>query len=112
MTETMVERVARAIVAGGQARERERVAAWPYFVPGTFYATPWGELEPEVREEYLAVALDAIEAMRKPSAKMLRAASKSMSPGRRPTEEWVSDRAKHGIRYRAMIDAALSQKGE
>jgi len=49
----------------------------------------------------------ALEAMRKPTPKMLRAAAAAMSPGKRPTLERVSERAKHGIRYRAMIDAAL-----
>ena len=37
---------------------------------------------------------------------MLRAACKSMSPGRRPTQEWVSVREKHTIRYQAMVAAA------
>jgi hypothetical protein len=41
-----------------------------------------------------------------PSAPMIRAACRSMSPGRRPTEEWVPNSVKHGIRYRAMLDAA------
>lgn len=51
----------------------------------------------------------AIEAMRRPSNKMLKAAAKAMSPGKRPTQEWVSGSAKHGIRYRAMIDEVLAE---
>lgn len=57
------------------------------------------------------VARAAIEAMRKPNSKMLSAASKALSPGRRPTDEWISVSAKHGLRYRAMIDAALPPIG-
>lgn len=56
---------------------------------------------------YLNMARAAIEAMRRPDTKMLRAACAAMSPGKRPTQRRVSERAKHGIRYRAMIDAAL-----
>lgn len=39
-----------------------------------------------------------------PTPLMLRAAAKAMSPGKRPTEEWVSVSQKHAIRYRAMIE--------
>jgi hypothetical protein len=42
---------------------------------------------------------------REPTAKMLQAAAKSMSPDHRPTQEWVSVRKKHAIRYAAMIKA-------
>ena len=42
----------------------------------------------------------------KPTRKMLAAAAKAMSPGKRPTMRWVSVRKKHEIRYRAMIAAA------
>lgn len=61
------------------------------------------------RDEPPEVAARAvIAAMRKPSTAMLRAACGAMSPGKRPTQKRVSVRAKHGIRYMAMIDAALS----
>lgn len=40
-----------------------------------------------------------------PTPDMLKAAAKAMSPGKRPTKEWVSCRRKHEIRYQAMIDA-------
>lgn len=50
----------------------------------------------------------AIKAMRKPDKHMIHAAAKAMSPGRRPTPERVSVAEKHAIRYRAMIDAALT----
>lgn len=49
----------------------------------------------------------AIKAMRHPTPKMLKAACAAMSPEKRPTPKTVSVRAKHGIRYRAMIDEAL-----
>lgn len=42
---------------------------------------------------------------KEPTAKMLHAAAKAMSPGRRPTDEWVSVSQKHTIRYTAMIEA-------
>lgn len=60
------------------------------------------------RKRYMQRALLAVQEMRSPSAKMLRAAGAAMSPAKRPTEKRVSERAKHGIRYRAMIDAALA----
>lgn len=44
---------------------------------------------------------------REPTKAMLKAACASMSPGKRPTQEWVSVKYKHVIRYRAMIGAAL-----
>ncbi len=45
-------------------------------------------------------------APREPTRDMLRAAARAMSPGKRPTAEWVSCREKHAIRYRAMIAKA------
>lgn len=48
-----------------------------------------------------------IETMRVPTGKMLSAACAAMSPGKRPTPNRVGSKAKHGIRYRAMIDVAL-----
>lgn len=50
-----------------------------------------------------------IEAIRVPTPAMLRAACASMSPDKRPTKKRVGVKAKHGIRYRAMIDAALDK---
>ena len=38
-----------------------------------------------------------------PTRTMLRAAARVMSPGLRPTPEWVSNAEKHAIRYRAMV---------
>lgn len=57
-------------------------------------------------EQSKLLAHAAIEEMRSPTPKMLRAACAAMSPGKRPTRKRVSEKAKHGIRYRAMIDAA------
>lgn len=42
---------------------------------------------------------------KEPTRAMLSAAAAAMSPGKRPTEKWVSVRTKHAIRYRAMIAA-------
>lgn len=44
----------------------------------------------------------------KPTKDMIKAACASMSPGNRPTKEWVSVAKKHHIRYQAMIKAAPS----
>jgi hypothetical protein len=55
------------------------------------------------------VARAAIGAMREPTVKMRQAASKAMSPGKRPTAEWMSNGEKHATRFRAMIDAALAE---
>lgn len=85
--DTMVKRVARAI--------------WRQEVDSRQHD------EPFVFSWYEAAARAAIEAMRIPDAKMLKAACAAMSPGKRPTPKRVTERAKHGIRYRAMIDAAL-----
>lgn len=54
---------------------------------------------PETRPGWVSVPV-------KPTSKMLKAAAKAMSRGARPTRKWVSNRKKHEIRYRAMIDAA------
>lgn len=42
---------------------------------------------------------------REPTKAMLKAACASMSPGKRPTNDWVSVMEKHRIRYGAMIAA-------
>jgi len=52
----------------------------------------------------------AIEAMRSPNKRMLKAAAKAMSPAKRPTQKRVSVARKHAIRYVSMIDAALEEK--
>lgn len=57
--------------------------------------------------EAVEYARAVIEEMRRPTNRMLKAAAKAMSPEKRPTPTWVSGSAKHGIRYRAMIDTAL-----
>ena len=43
---------------------------------------------------------------KEPTHEMTRAAAKAMSPGHRPTQEWVSNKAKHTIRFMAMVEAA------
>jgi len=44
-------------------------------------------------------------APQEPTKLMIKAACASMSPGKRPTQEWVSSPEKHKIRYRAMMKA-------
>jgi hypothetical protein len=51
---------------------------------------------------------DLLMRLREPSNKMLAAAAAAMSPTKRPTQDWVTVKEKHRIRYRAMIDAALA----
>lgn len=52
----------------------------------------------------------AIAAMRDPTKPMLSAACAAMSPSKRPTQKRVGSKAKHGIRYRAMIEKAMEEK--
>ena len=42
---------------------------------------------------------------KEPTRPMIKAACKALSPKYRPTQDWVSVREKHKIRYRAMINA-------
>lgn len=72
-------------------------------------AVVWANTKPA---GFLAAADRVLDAMQKPSTKMLKAACKAMAPGKRPTEKWVSNRLKHSIRYRAMITAAKPAQGE
>jgi len=58
------------------------------------------------------MADDLVLVPRKPTKAMLRAAAKSMSPGRRPTQQWLSVSQKHAVRYRAMINAYLNPTEE
>jgi hypothetical protein len=94
----MVERVARAILAGHDWTTDHE----PREVTG------WDALPPDWQDAYRGMARAAIEAMRNPTKRMRMAACAAMSPGKRPTQKVVSNPAKHAIRYRAMIDAALS----
>lgn len=48
----------------------------------------------------------AIQDLRNPTPKMLKAAAAAMSSSKRPTSDWVSCKEKHRIRFQAMIDAA------
>lgn len=68
----------------------------------------------KLRGDYGGLAYDdiaraALVAMLEPSKDMLGAAAKAMSPGKRPTQEWVSVQNKHKIRYQAMIRKALEE---
>jgi hypothetical protein len=47
--------------------------------------------------------------MLEPTNGMLGEAAKAMSPGKRPTPEFVSVNQKHKIRYQAMIRKALEE---
>lgn len=58
----------------------------------------------ECYREARAALTVALDHMREPSPKMLKAAYKSLSPERRPTPNRVSVKEKHTIRYQAMID--------
>lgn len=93
---TMVEKVARAMAERSKAR-----------VAGMFTID---SLPMDGDEDFVALARAAIEAMAAPTSKMCKAACAAMSPGKRPTPNRVSHKAKHAIRYRAMIQAALEEK--
>ena len=47
-----------------------------------------------------------------PDKRMIRAACKAMSPGRRPTPKRVSVARKHAIRWTAMLDASPLKQAE
>ena len=51
---------------------------------------------------------DHIIIPKEPTGAMLRAACAAMSPGKRPTQDWVPVKEKHKIRYRAMIGAVTN----
>lgn len=85
MSESMIERVARILEEKFDGRDGKALPPWK------------------------VVAVAAIEAMRAPNSKMCRAAGAAMSPDKRPTQKRVSHKAKHAIRYRAMIAAALQE---
>lgn len=59
---------------------------------------------------YADLARVALVAMLDPTPKMLGEAAKAMSPGKRPTPEFVSVKEKHRIRYQAMIRSALEDE--
>ena len=68
----------------------------------------------KLRGEYGGLAYDdiaraALIAILEPSNDMLGAAAKAMSPGKRPTPDFVSVKEKHKIRYQAMIRKALEE---
>lgn len=68
----------------------------------------------KIRGEYAGLAYDdiarvAMMAMLDPTNDMLGEAAKAMSPGKRPTPDFVSVKEKHRIRYQAMIRKALEE---
>lgn len=67
----------------------------------------WAEMSEKNREYWRDEARFVLGYLRKPTTAMLNAACAAMSPGKRPTPQRVSAKAKHGIRYCAMINAAL-----
>jgi len=95
----MVETVARALCAQHYADRFGRPVDDEHVVRNV--ASNW----PIFKEQ----AIVAIEAMMEPTNGMLGEAAKAMSPGRRPTPEFVSVNQKHKIRYQAMIRKALEE---
>lgn len=73
----------------------------------TRFPQPWEEIPEIGRKVLLREARVAVEAMREPNKKMLKAACRALSPGRRPVPERVSSKVKYEIRWKAMVDAAL-----
>ena len=59
---------------------------------------------------HMGTAQAVLLELRKADRKMMRAMCGAMSPGKRPTPQRVSENAKHGILFRAAIDAALETK--
>lgn len=92
MTE-MVESLAMAL------RERHRKVG----------VNAWAEMSEKNQQYWRDEARAVLGYLREPTTAMLNAACAAMSPGKRPTPQRVSAKSKHGIRYRAMIDAALRE---
>lgn len=101
----MIERVARAIL-----KRRFYDCEPDMYVDLDWFFWVMENESGEIWPDALNEARAAIEAMREPDNAMLNAASKAMSPDRRPTPKRVSVKMKHRIRYRAMIDAALKDE--
>lgn len=72
-------------------------------------ATPYWEVVGHTEAELRTISLAVLEAIRKPTTHMCNAACKSMSPARRPTPARISNKAKHAVRYTAMIDQAIEE---
>lgn len=67
----------------------------------------WDHIEDRLNDfltNYL-YASDQVILPREPTTRMLSAAAKAMSPGNRPTPDFVSNSQKHKIRYQAMVAA-------
>jgi len=92
----MIERVRQAVIASTQC-------------PGPNISPPYGACQSDDRCGCYRSARAAIEAMLEPTNGMLGEAAKAMSPGKRPTPEFVSVNQKHKIRYQAMIRKALEE---
>lgn len=58
----------------------------------------------------MSKGIGIIEVPWKPTKLMLRAAAKAMSPGRRPTQDWMTVNQKHKVRYQAMVAAYLKEQ--
>jgi hypothetical protein len=69
----------------------------------SYHLMPYDEIYPSMAKVALAIVY---EAMIDPDNKMIRAASKAMSPGKRPTPEWLPSSDKHAYRFMAMIEAS------
>ena len=94
----MIERVARALAS-------DMEEGFPRFTQQR-----WDQMTALARAAYRQRARVAIEAMVEPTNGMLGEAAKAMSPGKRPTQEFVSVKEKHKIRYQAMIRSALDDR--
>ena len=109
MSDNMVERVARAIEFELDRDFEAWVERW---------GTPAGICDdaPNPPSRYKTspqrIARAAIKEMQNPTRPMLRAAARAMLPKYRPTPDHVPCKEKHRIRYRAMIEAALSEDSQ
>ena len=85
-------------------RERMARAIWlTTVVRGTH--EQWDALDNKEQWPFLVQTDAVLDALMEPTIAMLNAASKAMSPGKRPTQDRVSCKRKHRIRYQAIIGA-------
>ena len=82
---------ARKLLSEHEARDPQSAAGWDRVIVAVHKPPPGFVIVP-------------IE----PTRPMLKAACSAMSPGKRPTPDYVSVKEKHKIRYRAMIEAVTN----
>lgn len=72
----------------------------------------WNAMEESEKDSWRATAKAAIRVLKNPSGEMLKASERALYSERREPGQWFSQKDKHKIRYRAMIDVAMGEHGK